>query len=63
MDVLDRLIEKLNILSKDFEFILNENKKLKKEIERLQIEKEKLERNSQDAILAIKNKLNQERKF
>ena len=57
MDILDELIEKLNILTKDFEAVIEENKKLKKQLDEVQVEKEILERNSQNVILAIKNRL------
>ena len=60
MDILDRLIEKLNIMSRDFEIVLADNKRLRRELDQLKVEKEILEKNSQDVILAIKNKLNQE---
>jgi len=57
MNILDELIQKLNILTSDFEAIMLENKHLKKQLDEVQVEKEILERNSQNVILAIKSRL------
>jgi cell division septum initiation protein DivIVA len=60
MDILEILIEKLNKMSRDFEAVLRENQRLNQKIDELREQNDILIKNSQDAILTIKNKLKEE---
>lgn len=60
MDILEQLVNKLNHMSKEFELLIDENKRLKAEIEELKSKDDLVTRNSQDMILSIKSKLNLE---
>ena len=61
MDILDTLVEKLNIMSRDFEAVLAENRRLQRKIDELRVQNDILVKNSQDVILTIKNKLKEEK--
>jgi len=60
MDILEIVIEKLNKMSRDFEAVLRENQQLNQKIDELREQNDILIKNSQDAILTIKNKLKEE---
>lgn len=62
MNVLNQLVEKLDKMSKDFEYLLTENRRLKAQVEELKVQNDLLVRNSQDVILTIKNKLKEDNK-
>ena len=57
MNILEQLVSKLNHMSKEFEQLVHENKRLKAQIEDLKSKDDLVTRNSQDMILSIKNKL------
>jgi len=62
MNTIDILKNKLNQLSKDFQFLIDENKRLKAELENLKDKNDLFTRNSEDLILTIHNKLKSEDK-
>ncbi|BFU77047.1 hypothetical protein ALC152_02620 [Arcobacter sp. 15-2] len=62
MNTIDILKNKLNQLSKDFQFLIDENKRLKTELENLKDKNDLFTRNSEDLILTIHNKLKSEDK-
>ena len=57
MNILERLIEKLEKMTREFNALVEDNKRLRAELDAIKVEKEKLERKSKEAILTIKNKL------
>jgi len=63
MNTIDILKSKLNQISKDFQFLINENKRLKMELENLKDKNDLFTRNNEDLILTIKNKLKSEDKI
>jgi len=62
MNTIDILKNKLNQISKDFQFLIDENKRLKMELENLKDKNDIFTRNSEDLILTINNKLKSEDK-
>ncbi len=62
MNTIDTLKNKLNQISKDFQFLIDENKRLKAELENLKDTNDIFTRNSEDLILTINNKLKSEDK-
>lgn len=57
MNILDELTNKLNNMSKEFEFLLKENKKLKAQLKELKGQHDLVTRNSQDMLMTIQSKL------
>jgi len=57
MNILEKLVSKLNQMSQEFEFLIEENKQLRKQLDEYKNKDDLATRNSQDMILAIKNKL------
>jgi len=57
MSTIELLRAKLLQISKDFQYILNENKQLRKELEDLKDKNDLFTRNSEDLILTINNRL------
>ena len=62
MNTIDILKNKLNQISKDFQFLVDENRRLKIELENLKDKNDLFTRNSEDLILTINNKLKSEDK-
>jgi len=62
MNTIDILKNKLNQISKDFQFLMDENRRLKIELENLKDKNDIFTRNSEDLILTINNKLKSEDK-
>lgn len=62
MNTIDMLKNKLNQISKDFQFLIDENRRLKIELENLKDKNDLFTRNSEDLILTINNKLKSEDK-
>jgi len=62
MNTIDILKNKLNQISKDYQFLINENKRLKEELANLKDTNDLFTRNSEDLILTINNKLKSEDK-
>jgi regulator of replication initiation timing len=62
MNTIDILKNKLNQLSQDFQFLIEENRRLKMELENLKDKNDLFTRNSEDLILTINNKLKSEDK-
>lgn len=62
MNIMNILKDKLNQISKDFRFLLDENKRLKMELEKLKDKNDLFTKNSEDLILTINNKLNSQEK-
>jgi len=62
MNTIDILKNKLNQISKDFQFLMDENRRLKIELENLKDKNDLFTRNSEDLILTINNKLKSEDK-
>jgi cell division protein FtsB len=60
MDVIDDLAKKLEIMSIEFQFLIQENQKLKAQIENLKTKNDVITRNNQDMLLRIKDKLKKE---
>jgi len=63
MNTIDILKNKLNQISKDFQFLMDENQRLKMELENLKDKNDLFTRNSEDLILTINNKLKSEDKI
>ena len=63
MNTIDILKNKLSQISKDFQFLINENKRLKMELENLKDKNDLFTRNNEDLILTIKNKLKSENRI
>jgi len=57
MNTIDTLKHKISQISKDYEFLINENQKLKLELENLKDKNDLFTRYSEDFILEIKNTL------
>ena len=57
MNTIDILKNKLNQISKDYQYLINENQRLKTELENLKDKNDLFTRNSEDLILTINNKL------
>jgi len=57
MNTVELLKIKINRLYKDFQYLLEENKRLKNELEDLKDKNDLFKRNSEDLILTINNKL------
>jgi len=62
MNTIDMLKNKLNQISKDFQFLLDENRRLKLELENLKDKNDLFTRSNEDLILTINNKLKSEDK-
>jgi len=62
MNTIDILKNKINQISKDFQFLIDENRRLKIELENLKDKNDIFTRNSEDLILTINNKLKSEDK-
>jgi len=62
MNTIDILKNKLNQISKDFQTLMDENRRLKLELENLKDKNDLFTRNSEDLILTINNKLKSEDK-
>jgi regulator of replication initiation timing len=62
MNTIDILKNKLNQISKDFQTLMDENRRLKMELENLKDKNDIFTRNSEDLILTINNKLKSEDK-
>ena len=62
MNTIDILKNKLNQISRDFQSLMDENKRLKMELENLKDKNDLFTRNSEDLILTINNKLKSEDK-
>jgi regulator of replication initiation timing len=60
MNTIDILKKKLLQISKDFQFLMDENRRLKVELENLKDKNDLFTRNSEDLILTINNKLKSE---
>ena len=60
MNTIDILKNKVLQVSKEFNFLLQENKQLKYKIEQLQEKNDILTRKSEDLILSINSRLRQE---
>lgn len=60
MNTIDILKNKLNQISKDFQTLMDENRRLKMELENLKDKNDLFTRNSEDLILTINNKLKSE---
>ena len=62
MNTIDILKNKLNQISRDFQSLMDENRRLKMELENLKDKNDLFTRNSEDLILTINNKLKSEDK-
>jgi len=62
MNTIDMLKNKINQISKEFQFVIDENRRLKIELENLKDKNDLFTRNSEDLILTINNKLKSEDK-
>ena len=62
MNTIDILKNKINQISKDFQTLIDENRRLKLELENLKDKNDLFTRNSEDLILTINNKLKSEDK-
>lgn len=62
MNTIDMLKNKLNQISRDFQSLMDENRRLKMELENLKDKNDLFTRNSEDLILTINNKLKSEDK-
>lgn len=62
MNTIDILKNKINQISKDFQTLMDENRRLKMELENLKDKNDLFTRNSEDLILTINNKLKSEDK-
>ncbi len=60
MNTLDMLKNKVTKITKEFQFLVQENRQLKAHIKRLQDNNDILNRKSEDLILTINNKLKHE---
>ena len=60
MTTIEILKHKLNQITKDFQTLLDENQRLKVELENLKDKNDLFTRNSEDLILTINNKLKSE---
>lgn len=63
MNTIDILRNKINQISKDFQFLIDENQRLKIELENLKDKNDLFTRNNEDLILTINNKLKSEDKI
>lgn len=61
MDVIEELAKKLEIMSLEFHYLVQENQKLKAQIENLKNQNDVITRNNQDMLLSIKNKLQKQK--
>ena len=57
MNILEKLVTKLDQMSQEFKFLIEENKKLRAQLDDLKSKDDLATRDSQDMILAIKSKL------
>ncbi len=57
VNILDQLTEKLKLMSKEFYFLLDENEKLRAELDSIKNKNDLFERSNQDAALLITNML------
>lgn len=62
MNTIDILKNKINQISKDFHFLIDENQRLKIELENLKDKNDLFTRSNEDLILTINNKLKSEDK-
>ncbi|MEA3513217.1 MAG: hypothetical protein U9R37_06410 [Campylobacterota bacterium] len=60
MDTLNILKNRLDQVTKEFQILIRENRQLKEKLESMQNENDIFTRNSEDLILTIKNKLQQD---
>ena len=63
MDTIDILKHKVLQVTKEFNFLLQENKELKQKLNKLQEQNDILTRKSEDLILTINNRLKKEEEF
>ncbi len=63
MNILDQLIDKLDIMSHDFQLLVKENEKLRAELSELKNQNDLFTRNNQDVTLMIKNMLQKDGKI
>ncbi len=63
MNILDKLINKLDDMSRDFQTLAKENAKLKAELSDLKNQNDLFTRNNQDVTLMIKNMLQKDGKL
>jgi len=63
MNILQQLQIKLNYMTQEFLLLIEENKRLKKELDELKSKDDLATRDSQDMILAIKSKLKEQGQF
>ena len=63
MNILDQLINKLDVMSHDFQLLVKENEKLKSELSDLKNQNDLFTRNNQDVTLMIKNMLQKDGKL
>ncbi|PIF04263.1 MAG: hypothetical protein CSA86_02800 [Arcobacter sp.] len=62
MNTIEILRDKLKQISKDFQFLLDENRRLKEELKDLRNKNDLFTRSNEDLILTIHNKLKKEGK-
>jgi len=63
MNILQQLQIKLNYMTQEFSLLIEENKRLKRELDELKSKDDLATRDSQDMILAIKSKLKEQGQF
>ena len=63
MNILEQLINKLDVMSHDFQLLVKENEKLKSELSDLKNQNDLFTRNNQDVTLMIKNMLQKDGKL
>ena len=63
MDILQQLKVRLDQMSKEFSLLIEENKRLKYQLDELKSKDDLATRDSQDMILAIKSKLKNKGQF
>lgn len=59
MEIINQLENKLDQMSNEFQFLIEENKRLRDIIEELENNNDMVARDSQDMLMSIKNKLQQ----
>lgn len=60
MDPIEELVKRLETMSHEFQYLIQENQKLKSQIKAMKNQQDLMTRDSQDMILTIKNKLQKE---
>lgn len=63
MNILEQLMDKLNIMSNQFQILKEENKRLKAELSAIKNQNDLFARNNQDVTLTIKNILQKDGKL